>query len=76
MALLGIADSTTVEYYFNNTQSIPDVHDAIERIKLPGGGTYMNVAFNDVRNMFRTSGRRQVPHVLVLISDGGFQSKL
>ncbi|XP_015767328.1 PREDICTED: collagen alpha-6(VI) chain-like [Acropora digitifera] len=73
VALLGIADSTTVEYYFNNTQSISDVHDAIERMKHPGGGTYMNVAFNDVRNMFRTSGRRQVPHVLVLISDGGFQ---
>ena len=43
---MGIADSTTVVYSFNNTQSIPDVHDAIERMEHPGGGTYMIVAIN------------------------------
>ena len=73
---MGIANSIEIVYFFNNTQNIRDLHAVIKQLKHPGGGTYMNVAFDGARNMFKIGGRRNKAHVLVLISDGDFQSKL
>ena len=74
---MSFADSTNYFQFFNNTQDITAVHDAIGRLTHPGGGTNMAVAFNDARNMFSLAegGRRHVTRVLVVVSDGDFQSK-
>ena len=73
---MAIANSIEIVYFFNNTQNIRDLHAVIKQLRHPGGGTYMNEAFGEARNMFKTGGRRNKAHVLVLISDGHFQSKL
>ena len=74
---MSFADSTNYFQFFNNTQDITAVYDAIGRLTHPGGGTNMAVAFNDARNMFSLAegGRRHVTRVLVVVSDGDFQSK-
>ena len=73
---MAIANSIEIVYFFNNTQNIRDLHAVFKQLRHPGGGTYMNKAFGEARNMFKTGGRRNKAHVLVLISDGDFQSKL
>lgn len=74
---MAFADSTANLHSFNDTQDIPAVHDAIKRLTHPGGGTNMAVTFGDVRNMFSLArgGRTHVPRVVVLASDGDFQSE-
>ena len=74
---MSFADSTDYYHFFNNTQDIKTVQDAIRRLTHPGGGTNMAVAFNDARNMFSLAegGRRRVIRTLVVVSDGDFQSK-
>lgn len=77
VALISFAECTNYFHFFNNTQDIKTVHDAIRRLTHPGGGTNMAVAFNDARNMFSLAegGRRHVTRALVVVSDGDFQSK-
>ena len=74
MSFAEVADKL---HYFRDKQNITAVHEAIAGLLLPGGGTNMAVVFKDALDLFSSDegGRSHVTRVLVLVSDGVFQSK-
>ena len=77
MALMSFADNTNNLLLFNDSQNISSVHEAIGRLTHPGGGTNMAVVFSEARKLFSYAegGRKHVTRVVVVASDGDFQSK-
>ena len=74
---MSFADDINNLLLFKNLQNISAVHEAIGRLTHPGGGSNMAVAFSEARKLFSfaNGGRKHVTRVLVVASDGNFQSK-
>lgn len=62
---------------FKDKQTITAIHNTIEYLTHPGGGTNMTAVFGEARDLFSNTkgGRSHVTRVLVLVSDGDYQSK-
>ena len=60
---------------FKDKQTITAIHNSIEHLTHPGGGTNMTAVFGEARDLFSNAkgGRSHVTRVLVLVSDGDYQ---
>ena len=78
MALMTFADSVDDHYYFKDKQDIISIHEAIQGLSHPGGGSDMVTAFSEARRLFSSAeGERSlVTRVLVIATDADFICKL
>ncbi len=78
MALMTFADSAIDQYFFKDKQDIKSIHQAIQRLSHPGGGSDMVIAFSEARRLFSSAegGRDLVIRVLVIATDADFMCKL
>ena len=78
VALMTFADSVSDHYYFKDRQDIISIHNAIQHLFHPGGGSDMDTAFSEARRLFSSAegGRNLVTRVLVIATDADFICKL
>ena len=77
MSLVSFSQQENMLHSFKDKQTITVIHNTIEHLTHPGGGTNMTAVFGEARDLFSNAkgGRSHVTRVLVLVSDGDYQSK-
>ncbi|CAC5397052.1 COL6A [Mytilus coruscus] len=72
IALMQFASGTKIEFLFNKYDNKADVATAIRSAKWMQGNTYLNLALDKIVQVSTKENgyRDNVPHILVLISDG------
>ena len=77
VSLVSFSQQENKLHSFKDKQTITAIHNAIEHLTHPGGGTNMTAVFGEARDLFSNAkgGRSHVTRVLVLVSDGDYQSK-
>lgn len=77
MSLVSFSQQENMLHSFKDKQTITAIHNTIEHLTHPGGGTNMTAVFGEARDLFSNAkgGRSHVTRVLVLVSDGDYQSK-
>lgn len=64
-------NTAKVEFTLTKYSNAADIEQAIDSIKYPGGGTFAGEGLKMVKNsVFDVSGRSNVPHVLIIMTDG------
>lgn len=77
VSLVSFSQQENMLHSFKDKQTITAIHNTIEHLTHPGGGTNMTAVFGEARDLFSNAkgGRSHVTRVLVLVSDGDYQSK-
>ena len=77
MSLVSFSQQENMLHSFKDKQTNTAIHNTIEHLTHPGGGTNMTAVFGEARDLFSNAkgGRSHVTRVLVLVSDGDYQSK-
>ncbi|XP_022795516.1 collagen alpha-6(VI) chain-like [Stylophora pistillata] len=74
LALMTFADKANDQYYFKDEQNVFSIQEAVSSLSHPGGGSNMDVAFEEARRLFSEAagGRAIVTRVLVIATDADF----
>ena len=77
VSLVSFSQQENMLHSFKDKQTITAIHNTIGHLTHPGGGTNMTAVFGEARDLFSNAkgGRGHVTRVLVLVSDGDYQSK-
>ncbi|CAH3019967.1 unnamed protein product [Porites evermanni] len=75
VSLVSFSQQENMLHSFKDKQTITAIHNTIEHLTHPGGGTNMTAVFGEARDLFSNAkgGRSHVTRVLVLVSDGDYQ---
>ncbi|XP_048588340.1 uncharacterized protein LOC5512415 isoform X2 [Nematostella vectensis] len=64
-------DSSKIVFNLNDYKTIDEVTGAVDKIKYPGGSTFTGAGLRMVKSeVFDKSGRSNVPHILIVMTDG------